>query len=176
MKRIFPWRPKSPSAHSPWLATVIKVGELQEAYKENFEKKEYLLIWIWNGKIKALCNNNLSASKSERKLNMWKKHDWQTHNLKLAIIAVSVAIRAAHRVKDCWTHRRTTWADQTIAVLKKMLNWSYEVLLAEPNKLALKPKSWYDKVLSNTASWFPICYKKLDGSQDARRESPDMPN
>ena len=58
---------------------MIKVGELQEAYKENFEKKEYLLIWIWNGKIKALCNNNLSVSKSERKLNMWKK-PWLTNS------------------------------------------------------------------------------------------------
>ena len=36
--------------------------------------------------------------------------------------------------------------------------------------------SSYDKVSANTASSVPKCYKKLDGSQDARRGSPDMPN
>ena len=34
----------------------------------------------------------------------------------------------------------------------------------------------YDKVSANTASSVPKCYKKSDGSQDARRGSPDMPN
>ena len=34
----------------------------------------------------------------------------------------------------------------------------------------------YDKVSANTASWFPLCYKKSDGSQDAHRGSPDIPN
>ena len=36
--------------------------------------------------------------------------------------------------------------------------------------------SSYDKVSANTASSVPKCYKKSDGSQDARRGSPDMPN
>ena len=34
----------------------------------------------------------------------------------------------------------------------------------------------YDKVSANTASSVPKCYKKSDGSQDARRGYPDMPN
>ena len=34
----------------------------------------------------------------------------------------------------------------------------------------------YDKVSANTASSFPKCYKKSDGSQDARSRSPDIPN
>ena len=33
-----------------------------------------------------------------------------------------------------------------------------------------------DKVSANTASSVPKCYKKSDGSQDARRGSPGMPN
>ena len=33
-----------------------------------------------------------------------------------------------------------------------------------------------DKVSPNTASWFPQCYEKSDGSQDARRGSSDMAN
>ena len=33
-----------------------------------------------------------------------------------------------------------------------------------------------DKVSVKTASWFPKCYKKSDGSQDAHRWSPDIPN
>ena len=36
--------------------------------------------------------------------------------------------------------------------------------------------SSYDKVSANTASSVPKCYKKSDGSQDARRGYPDMPN
>ena len=36
--------------------------------------------------------------------------------------------------------------------------------------------SSYDKVSANTASSVPECYKKSDGSQDARRGSPDVPN
>ena len=34
----------------------------------------------------------------------------------------------------------------------------------------------YDKVSANTASSKPQGYKKSDGSQDARREYPDIPN
>ena len=34
----------------------------------------------------------------------------------------------------------------------------------------------YDKVPANTASWKSQCYKESDGSQDARRESPHIPN
>ena len=33
----------------------------------------------------------------------------------------------------------------------------------------------YDKVSANNASSFPQCYEKYDGSQDARRGSPDIP-
>ena len=36
--------------------------------------------------------------------------------------------------------------------------------------------SSYDKVSANTASSVPKCYKKSDGSQEARRGSHDMPN
>ena len=34
----------------------------------------------------------------------------------------------------------------------------------------------YDKVSANTASSFPQCFEKYDGSQDKRRGSPDIPN
>ena len=33
-----------------------------------------------------------------------------------------------------------------------------------------------DNVSANIASSFPKCYKKSDGSQDARSGSPDKPN
>ena len=35
---------------------------------------------------------------------------------------------------------------------------------------------FYDKVSANTACWFPQCYEKSDGSQDAHSWSSDMPN
>ena len=34
----------------------------------------------------------------------------------------------------------------------------------------------YNKVSANTASSVPQSYEKSEGSQDARRGSPDMPN
>ena len=36
--------------------------------------------------------------------------------------------------------------------------------------------SSYDKFSANTVSSVPECYKKSDGSQDARSRSPDMQN
>ena len=38
----------------------------------------------------------------------------------------------------------------------------------------LEPSIVYDKVSANTASSVPKCYKKSDGSQDARKGYPDM--
>ena len=40
----------------------------------------------------------------------------------------------------------------------------------------LTDKVAYAKVSANTASSVPKFYKKSDGSQDARRGYPDMPN
>ena len=37
-------------------------------------------------------------------------------------------------------------------------------------------KNGYDKVSANATSSGSQCYKKSDGSQDARRGSPDVPN
>ena len=68
-------------------------------------------------------------------------------------------------------------SSETVETMTKLLDLAgYVFSFLCPSLSLIVHLSSYDKVSADTACLFPKYYKKSDGSKDARRGYPDMPN
>ena len=78
------------------------------------------------------------------------------------------------RAKNKWKNETFSLKGLSPSSMNKCSSMKSAIEIPMMLKMEAKVRNYeYYKVSANTASWFSQCYEKSDGSQDARRGSPD---